>query len=81
MKFLPLDKHSRLTYNCLALFGKETYPSGYPPGCRATVAEGWPSGLRRTLGKRVYSDVTRVRIPLPLFQFLEEFKCPNSACF
>ena len=24
----------------------------------------WPSGLRRTLGKRVYGNVPRVRIPL-----------------
>lgn len=30
--------------------------------------EGWPSGLRRTLGKRVYFTVTRIRIPLPLLK-------------
>ncbi len=27
--------------------------------------EGWPSGLRRTPGKRVGSNVSRVRIPFP----------------
>jgi hypothetical protein len=29
------------------------------------ITEGWPSGLRRPLGKRVYGNVTWVRIPSP----------------
>src|SRR5690349_2033940 len=42
--------------------------AGRPPGCRSTGrgyiefrkrAEGWPSGLRRTLGKRVYGKPYR----------------------
>ena len=31
---------------------------------RIEVLERWPSGLRRTPGKRVYRKVTRVRIPV-----------------
>lgn len=27
--------------------------------------EGWPSGLRRTPGKRVHGNVSGVRIPVP----------------
>lgn len=32
--------------------------------------EGWPSGLRRTPGKRVDSNVSGVRIPVPPPTFL-----------
>ena len=32
----------------------------------AAATERWPSGLRRTLGKRVYSNVSGVRIPFSL---------------
>jgi hypothetical protein len=41
--------------------------------------ERWPSGLRRTLGKRVYvSDITRVRIPLsPFSNFSSYFSIEN----
>ena len=34
--------------------------------------ETWPSGLRRTLGKRVYSNVSGVRIPSSLQRRLLE---------
>src|SRR5204862_6560873 len=34
-----------------------------PFQARKVVAERWPSGRRRTLGKRVYGNVSWVRIP------------------
>lgn len=36
-----------------------------PADACGAPAEGWPSGLRRTPGKRVHRKVSRVRIPLP----------------
>ena len=34
--------------------------------------ERWPSGLRRTLGKRVYGNVSRVRIPSSLQGYIQQ---------
>ena len=36
-----------------------------PADACGAPAEGWPSGLRRTPGKRVHRKVSGVRIPLP----------------
>jgi hypothetical protein len=51
-----------------AAAGRAVQLPGGAPGCRSTGrgyiefrkrAEGWPSGLRRTLGKRVYGKPYR----------------------
>src|SRR6185436_11002524 len=47
----------------------------------STLAERWPSGLRRTLGKRVnVNSVSRVRIPLSPPASIHAILRKESAC-